>query len=89
MKELQPDLLNDYEHLITRGIERHGEVPGFPKMEDAGIERKELDDFLFEVQSALDSQGSQKALWPSCRCSSSVLFPKPCSPEVNIRCMWP
>lgn len=41
MKELQPDLLNDYEHLITRGIERHGEVPDFPKMEDAGIERKE------------------------------------------------
>lgn len=61
MKELQPDLLNDYEHLITRGIERHGEVPDFPKMEDSGIERKELDDFLFEVQSALDSQGSQKA----------------------------
>jgi hypothetical protein len=61
MKELQPNLLDDYEHLISRGIEHHSGEAGFPQMEEAGITREELDDFLFEVQSALDSEGSQKA----------------------------
>ncbi|MDY4409336.1 MAG: hypothetical protein SPE56_00675 [Prevotella sp.] len=61
MKELQPNLLDDYEHLISRGIEQHSGEAGFPQMEEAGITREELDDFLFEVQSALDSEGSQKA----------------------------
>ena len=61
MKELQPNLLDDYEHLISRGIELHSGEAGFPQMEEAGITREELDDFLFEVQSALDSEGSQKA----------------------------
>lgn len=61
MKELQPNLLDDYEHLIRRGIELHSGEAGFPQMEEAGITREELDDFLFEVQSALDSEGSQKA----------------------------
>lgn len=61
MKELQPNLLDDYEHLISRGIEFHSGEAGFPQMEEAGITREELDDFLFEVQSALDSEGSQKA----------------------------
>lgn len=61
MKELQPNILDDYEHLITRGIDNHGREAGFPQLEAAGIERQQLDDFLFEVQRALDSQGSQKA----------------------------
>ena len=61
MKKLQPNLLDDYEHLISRGIELHSGEAGFPQMEEAGITREELDDFLFEVQSALDSEGSQKA----------------------------
>ena len=61
MTELQPNLLDDYEHLISRGIELHSGEAGFPQMEEAGITREELDDFLFEVQSALDSEGSQKA----------------------------
>lgn len=61
MKELQPNLLDDYEHLITRGIERYGGESGFPRMEAAGVTREQLDDFLFEVQSALDSEGSQKS----------------------------
>lgn len=61
MKDLQPNLLDDYEHLISRGIERHGSESGFPSMDEAGITRQELDDFLFDVQSVLDSEGSQKA----------------------------
>ena len=59
MKDLQPNILNDYEHLITRAIERWGEEDDFPVLE--GLERKALDDYLFEYQRILDSEGSQKA----------------------------
>lgn len=59
MKDLQPNILNDYEHLITRAIERWGEEEDFPVLE--GLERKTLDDYLFEYQRILDSEGSQKA----------------------------
>jgi len=59
MKDLQPNILNDYEHLITRAIERWGEEDDFPVLE--GSERKALDDYLFEYQRILDSEGSQKA----------------------------
>jgi len=59
MKDLQPNILDDYEHLITRAIERWGEEEDFPVLE--GLERKALDDYLFEYQRILDSEGSQKA----------------------------
>ena len=59
MKDLQPNILNDYEHLITRAIERWGEEDDFHVLE--GLERKALDDYLFEYQRILDSEGSQKA----------------------------
>ena len=59
MKDLQPNILNDYEHLITSAIERWGEEKDFPVLE--GLERKALDDYLFEYQRILDSEGSQKA----------------------------
>lgn len=61
MKDLQPNVINDYEHLITRAIEKYGAAGDFPNMEAFGLERKELDDYLFEYQSILDSEGSQKA----------------------------
>ncbi len=59
MKDLQPKILDDYEHLITRTIARWGEEEDFPVLE--GLERKALDDYLFEYQRILDSEGSQKA----------------------------
>lgn len=59
MKDLQPNILNDYEHLITRAMERWGEEDDFPVLESS--ERKALDDYLFEYQRILDSEGSQKA----------------------------
>lgn len=61
MKELQPDILNDYEHLVIRGIDHHGGEEGFPSMEDSKIVRKDLEDFLYEYQRILDSPGSEKA----------------------------
>lgn len=59
MKDLQPNIQNDYEHLITRAMERWGEEDDFPVLESS--ERKALDDYLFEYQRILDSEGSQKA----------------------------
>lgn len=61
MKDLQPDILNDYEHLILRGLERHVNDAGFPSMESHGVERKDLEDYLYEYQRILDSPGSQKS----------------------------
>lgn len=61
MKELQPDILNDYEHLILRGIDLHGGEASFPTLEESGVARKDLEDYLYEYQRILDSPGSQKA----------------------------
>lgn len=61
MKELQPNILNDYEHRIGRAIDLHNGEDGFPDMLLANIERKALDDYLYEYQRILDSEGSQKA----------------------------
>lgn len=59
MRELEVNVLNDYEHLITNAIERHCDESGFPEM-DANISRKELNDYLYEYQCILDSEGSQR-----------------------------
>lgn len=61
MKELQPDILNDYEHRILRGIDQHDGEDGFPVLATFGVERKDLEDYLYEYQRILDSPGSQKA----------------------------
>lgn len=61
MKDLQPNILNDYEHQILRAIEQHKEDEKFPSMTELGVERKELEDYLYEYQRILDSEGSQKA----------------------------
>lgn len=58
MKDLQPNILDDYEHLVSNTIKRWGGEPDFPTIEGVNIE--ELDDYLFEYQSILDSEGSQK-----------------------------
>ena len=60
MKELQVNILDDYEHLITGAIDCHGDESSFPKMEE-NITRKELEDYLYEYQCILDSEGTQRA----------------------------
>ena len=61
MKELQPDILNDYEHSVIRGIDNHAGEEGFPTLEENNIVRKEPEDYLYEYQRILDKPGSQKA----------------------------
>ncbi len=61
MKDLQPNILADYEHRITLAIERHHDEAGFPQMESFRIDRSMLDDYLFDYQALLDSEGSQRS----------------------------
>lgn len=58
MKDLQPDLLNDFEHRVNRIIEKYGAQPDFPKAPDA--EDNTLGDYLFSYQAQLDSEGTAR-----------------------------
>lgn len=61
MKELQPNLLNDYEHQVLAKIARHEGEEDFPRMEDYGLTHKALEDYLYDYQLILDREGSQKS----------------------------
>ncbi len=61
MKELQPNILNDYEHRIKRQMEKYAGATGFPSLDDFGATREQLDDYLFDYQAALDSEGTARA----------------------------
>lgn len=61
MKDLQADILNDYQHSITRKIERHGEEETFPRLSDYDITKANLDDYLFDKQAILDCRGSSRS----------------------------
>ncbi len=60
MKDLEPNILDDYEHRIAQIIEHHGDEEGFPQMEHYGVAREGLDDFLSAYQDILDSEGTQR-----------------------------
>lgn len=61
MKELQPDILNDYEHRVQALLRHHAGEPGFPVFDDFNINEAMLNDYLFDYQVVLDSEGSQRS----------------------------
>ena len=61
MKELEPNILEDFEHRVNLTIERHHDEAGFPQMSDYKVTREELDDYLFDYQAILDSEGTLRA----------------------------
>lgn len=61
MKDLQPNILNDYEHRVNQLMAKHRQAPAFPQMEAMGVTRASLDDYLFEYQSVLDSEGTLRS----------------------------
>ncbi|KXB41111.1 hypothetical protein HMPREF1870_01635 [Bacteroidales bacterium KA00344] len=61
MRDLQPTILDDFEHRVNLAIEHHQDEQGFPCMEDFNVTREELDEFLFDYQAILDSEGSQRS----------------------------
>lgn len=91
MKELQPNLLDDYEHTVQGQIERHDGEPGFPKLDDYRLTKKMVDDYLYDYQIVVDREGSQRSqltaygISPSFRPSSSALFPSRCCHGENGR----
>ena len=63
MKRREPEkqILDDFEHKVTGKIAKYGNEPDFPKFENYGITRMELDDYLFDKQSILDMGGSKRS----------------------------
>lgn len=61
MKDLEPNILDDFEHRVMRQIELHQDEPGFPSMDSFGVDKAQLEDYLFDYQAALDSEGTVKS----------------------------
>jgi hypothetical protein len=60
MNELQPTILDDYQHRVQEIMEHHHDEAGFPQLEDFKITRDELETYLFNRQAILDSEGNQR-----------------------------
>lgn len=61
MRDLEPTILDDFEHRVNQAIEHHQDEQDFPRMEAYNVTRKELDEYLFDYQAILDSEGSQRS----------------------------
>ncbi len=61
IREPEKQFVDDYEHRVTGKISRYGDCIGFPQMEDYGVSRTELDDYLFDKQAIMDSVGSVRS----------------------------
>ena len=61
LREPEKQILDDFEHKVTGKIAKYGNEPDFPKFENYGITRMELDDYLFDKQSILDMGGSKRS----------------------------
>lgn len=48
-------IIDDFEHSVTDKMAANQDNPRFPKLEDYGLERDELDSYLFDKQAILDS----------------------------------
>ena len=61
IKEPEKQYFDDYEHKVTGRINLYGDQEGFPKFADYHVTKEELDDYLFDKQAILDSEGSQRS----------------------------
>lgn len=61
IKEPEKQILDDFEHRVTRRISMYGERSDFPQMANYGLDRQQLDDYLFDKQAILDSEGSERS----------------------------
>ncbi len=60
LKEPEKQILDDFEHKVAGKIDKYGDEPDFPKLENYGITRMDLDDYLFDKQAILDMGGSKR-----------------------------
>ena len=54
LKDPEKEFFNDFEHKVTDKMKKYADRVDFPKVEDYGITRMELDDYLFDKQAILD-----------------------------------
>ena len=60
LREPEKQILDDFEHKVTNKMQKYGDEPDFPKLENYGLPRMELDDYLFDKQAILDMGGSKR-----------------------------
>ena len=60
LREPEKQILDDFEHKLTNKMQKYGDEPDFPKLENYGLTRMELDDYLFDKQAILDMGGSKR-----------------------------
>lgn len=60
LREPEKQILDDFEHKVTNKMQKYGDEPDFPKLENYGLARMELDDYLFDKQAILDMGGSKR-----------------------------
>lgn len=60
LKDPEKEFFDDFEHKVTDKIKKYGDRPNFPKLEDYGIERMELEDYLFDKQAIMDMGGTPR-----------------------------
>ena len=54
-------IIDDYEHRITRKINAYQNEDDFPQLDEYHITKTQLDDYLFDKQAILDSEGSLRS----------------------------
>ena len=60
LKDPEKEFFNDFEHKVTDKMKKYADRVDFPKVEDYGITRMELDDYLFDKQAILDMAGTPR-----------------------------
>ena len=60
LREPEKQILDDFEHKVTNKMQKYGDEPDFPELENYGLTRMELDDYLFDKQAILDMGGSKR-----------------------------
>lgn len=60
LREPEKQILDDFEYKVTNKMQKYGDEPDFPKLENYGLTRMELDDYLFDKQAILDMGGSKR-----------------------------
>ena len=58
LREPEKQILDDFEHKVTNKMQKYGDEPDFPKLENYGLTR--MDDYLFDKQAILDMGGSKR-----------------------------
>ncbi len=60
IREPEKQFFDDFEHKVTGKIKTYGDRSDFPQLADYGIDRQDLDGYLFDKQAILDMGGSPR-----------------------------